>query len=219
MCDFFAMLGGGIFCSAIVSWLIDMQNKRIEASRRKQQRAFILAAVKDGFIRLLERELLEISSYHSKYLSSGKRTFVAKKSTITKVCVHIVDMLNDIGNDEEQQKRVIVITPELMVQDNDKIKHILKNNLPYYENLHQHLLKVSTSYDLFLIDGIFNEQQIGLFNDLLSEVLDVLSYKSADGTEDGAIIVIKRMFFEKISQWFEVFDISGSDLIRAHYYE
>lgn len=62
LCDFIAMIGGGILCSTIVSWIIDEQNKNKEKRAREEQRKYIFSSVKNSFIRLFERELFQLSN-------------------------------------------------------------------------------------------------------------------------------------------------------------
>lgn len=79
LCDFTAMIGGGILCSTIVSYVIDKQNKKREQRDREEQRKYIFSSVKNNFMRLFERELFEISDYYAKYMMEYSGSWKKKK--------------------------------------------------------------------------------------------------------------------------------------------
>ena len=67
--DLCAIFGGGVFCSTLVSWFVEAQNAKRNKEEQAHQREYILAATRNSFIRVYERELVEISNYHVKYIS------------------------------------------------------------------------------------------------------------------------------------------------------
>ena len=49
LCDFIAMIGGGILCSIIVSWIIEVRNKGKEKRDKEEQRKYILTSARNRF--------------------------------------------------------------------------------------------------------------------------------------------------------------------------
>ena len=74
--DVLAMLGSGVFCSAIVSLIIDKQNQKIADEKREEQRIFILGSSQRSIVNLYKRELTELSIYHTNYILKEKGKWI-----------------------------------------------------------------------------------------------------------------------------------------------
>ena len=219
LCDFIAMIGGGIFCSTIVSWIIDEQNKNKELREREEQRKYVFSSVKNSFIRLFERELLVISSYYAEYITRHSNKWVKEEITLPEMSKKLVWLLSEIEMEEEKQKEcdTLIITLESLKLDEEKKKYLVTDNELYYRLLHQSLSELSTFYNTFLIAGLLNEEQIEQLKELTWDIHDVLLYEPNIGVDDGTILVFKKTLFEKMCQYLSVFDILENEKVNVHY--
>lgn len=219
VCDFLAMIGGGIFCSTLVSWFVEEQNKAKEKRNKEEQRKFILVAARNGFIRLIERELVELSTYYAKYLSTDPGGWVREDIGLVQISEKIVWLLTEIevAEETERERDCCTITTDHLKKDEDKKKRLVVNNKMYYKSLQQTLLELSTFYNTYLIADVITTQQIETLKELAWEVNDVLMYEPDFGIDDGTILMFKRLLFEKASRYFACLDISTDDTGHAHY--
>lgn len=217
-CDFLAMIGGGILCSTIVSWYIDKQNRIKEKCNRDEQRRSVMASAKNNFMRLFERELLEITTYHAKYLTKQTVEWVRGKMSLSETGIKLVWLLNEIIiAEEEGNKDVITITLQSMEQDKEMNRHLVASNKLYYKSLYQSLSEISTSYNTYFIEGVLNEKQIEVLKELTWDIQDVLLYEPEIGVGDGTILEFKKILFEKTGQYLSVFDVLDNEEINVHY--
>ena len=219
LCDFIAMIGGGVFCSTLVSWLIEKQNRAKEARNRDEQRKFVFASARNSFIRLFERELVEISTYYAEYLSKSEVKWKKEEITLPQIGEKLVWLLNQIeaAENAEKEAEVLIISVESMKQDEEKKRHLVTSNKVYYKSLHQILTELSTFYNTYFIAGLITGWQVELLRDLTWEINDILVFEPDIGIDDGTILVFKRMLFEKVKEYILALDISPNEEVHVHY--
>ena len=219
LCDFIAMIGGGIFCSTIVSWIIDEQNKNKEKRAREEQRKYIFSSVKNSFIRLFERELFQLSNYYAEFMVKKPVKWIKEEINLPEMSKKLVWLLNEIEMAEEDEREgdILIITLESVRRDEEKRKYLVKNNEFYYRALHQILSELSTFYSTYMIAGLLNEEQIELLKELTWDIHDVMLFEPDIGVDDGTILVFKKSLFEKMSQYFSVFSILENEKVHVHY--
>ena len=217
--DFLAMIGGGVLCSTIVSWYIDVQNKNKEQSDREEQRKYIFSSAKNSFRRLFERELFEISNYYAKCRVKHSVGWIKEELDLPEMSKKLVWLLDEIEIAEENERKddILIITLESMKRDEEKRKHLVKNNELYYRSLHQALSELSTFYSTYMIAGLLNEEQIELLKELTWDIHDILLYEPEIGLDDGMILVFKKSLFEKTHQYLSVLDIEENEKVYVHY--
>ena len=163
--DLIAMLGGGVFCSTLVSWFVEAQNKKREIQSQEKQREYILASVKSSFLRLYERELHEFSGYYNKYIAKNSANWVREELQITAIAQKLTWLINKFEEEKnnESSSEVITISLDYLKHRDDQNRALVSRNQLYYKSLHKHLLELSSHYSTYLISGIFSEQQIDAY--------------------------------------------------------
>ena len=209
--DVLAMLGSGVFCSAIVSLIIDKQNQKVADEKREEQRIFILDSSQRSIVNLYKRELTEFSIYHTNYILKEKGKWIKQELTLSEIGEEIVSLLNKIKEFENTQ----VITADMTVIDSDYIKreekkypHLAKNTRLYYENLYQDIQRIISQADSYFINDIFDKKQIDDFKMFAWEVQDNLSFSSEQEVFDGTLLETKLSFFEKTDEIISLLKIS-----------
>lgn len=215
--DFLAMLGGGIFCSTLVSWLIDIQNQKRDKETRQKQREYILASVKHQFLRLYEREFFEVSAYYTEHIVHNDVKWIRENLSIINIGSMLTRMIDEIECTEKTNDGCIVISLETIRHSEQKEQHLVKRNRIYYDALHQNLLELSKHYNTYLISGIFTETQIDALRDLTFEIGDILTFSVEDFIDDGTILSLKKLFFEKTGSLVTSLDIPKETLVSVHY--
>ena len=215
-----AMLGGGVFCSALVSCLIEKQNETRENKRKEAQREYVLGAVKHNFMRLCEREQAELSSYYSKYVLGNATQYRRELIPVEIIARNVYNLLSAIAKKEEKQRKEdkeIVITKESMEMDRIKRYHIATANIPYYEFLLKLLTVLSADFSLLLSTEIFSEKDIEDLKDFISDIESVIMFSSDIDLEDGTILEIKKALFETTDDLLVVLNIPKGTMFSCKY--
>ena len=216
--DISAMFGSGIFCSTLVSWFIDAQNKKRDNESQKRQREYILATVKNGFKRLYAQEFSQFSNYHTKYISSGKSSWIKADLPINEIGKKLVWLIGEIERDETyKDKEFIIITAESIKRSEDSHSNLIQRNRLYYEVLHQNLLELSAHFTTYLLSGILTEGQIEGLKELTSDLYNVLIFSPDDSENDDTILAFKKLFFEKTDELITLLEIPKETRILVHY--
>ena len=215
--DLCAIFGGGIFCSTLVSWFVEAQNAKRNKEEQARQREYILAATRNSFIRMYERELVEISNYHIKYISCKKQPWSIEHLEPCTIANKLIRMLAEIETAEMKVSSEHVITTDTIRRSKQRYLFLVKQNQLYYQMLHQNLLELATHFTTHLISGIFTEQQIESLKVLTMEIHDILAFAPEDGIGDGTILEFKKMLFEKTSEILPILNITAEEKVRVHY--
>ena len=217
LCDFIAMIGGGILCSTIVSCIIEVRTKRKEKLDKEEQRKYILASVRNRFIRLFEREMFGISLYYDKHISENLHKWETETFSVRQIGAKLVWLLNEIQAEEEKERQSDVIITIDLKKIEEQRKFLISSSEIYYESLLQSLLEMDASYNMYLISGLLNEHQIEVLRDLARDIQDVLLCTPEECIDDGTVLEFKKILFEKASQYCAVFDILDDEKVRVQY--
>ena len=215
--DLCAIFGGGVFCSTIVSWFVETQNAKQSKKEQARHREYILAATKSSFLRLYERELVEISNYHVKHISSKEQPWSIEYLEPSTIANKLIRMLDEIETAEMKVLSEHIITVDTIRRSEQRYLFLIKRNQLYYQILHQNLLELATHFTTHLILGIFTEQQIEALKVLTMEIHDILAFAPEDDIGDGTILAFKKMLFEKTSEILPILNITAGEKVRVHY--
>lgn len=218
--SFLAMLGGGVFCSALVSYLIEKQNEIREKKQKDAQRQYLLDAVKHGFMRLCEREMAELSCFYSNHVLGQKEKYRREIFPLETVGQNVCDLLSKIEQEEDRtrkENKEIIISLQSLEFEKAKKHHIISANKPYYDSLLKSLTSLSADFALFLSSGIFTEKDIDNMKALTSDVEDVIMFSSDIELDDGTILVIKKVLFEKTIEIMAALNIPTGTTFSCQY--
>ena len=215
--DLMAIFGGGIFCSTIVSWVVESQNANRDNEKQIQQRKYILASAKGRLQRLYERELSSFSMYFDKYIQNNNANWLREEIQITKIANMLIAVIHQIETNEQEELEAHVITPETIRRNSQKHLYLVEQNQMQYKSLLQNLEELETHFTTYLLSGILDEQQIDALKTLALDVHDIIAFAPDEGLGDGTILEFKKMLFEKTSEIIAVLDIPADSMISAHY--
>ena len=218
--SFFSMLGGGVLCSALVSFLIEKQNSERDRKQKEEQRTYCLSAVKSGFERLCERELAQLSIYYTKYVIGNNEKWKREEISFEKVTDTICALLAGIENYEKKkakEERELVITLETLEVDKSKKSMLALANKPCYDFLLNALERLSNDFPLYLSSGILSKQDVDTLNSLIVDLRDILIFSSEDTYDEGTIMVFKKDLFEKSKEIAVVLNIPANCVISCHH--
>lgn len=214
--DFVVMIGNGVFCSIIISWLIDEQNKAKEKRVQNEQRKYIFSTIKNNYIRIFERELKEMSVYYAKHVADSEVEWCKEEVSIEEIAKKILWLLQVIEKKETEDDSH-TITTSTIKQSEDKRKMLSSNNRIYYNQLYQNLNDIAVNYNWFYVSNILSEEQIELLKELTWDVHDVLMIEPDIGIGDGSVLEFKKIFFEKTNTFLSVLDITENHKTHIHY--
>ena len=220
LCSFFAMLGGGVLCSAFVSFLIEKQNNVREKKLKESQRDYLLKSVRSNFSRLCERELAELSYYYSNYVLGRKDKVITEKVPIREVGRRICELLTKIEELEEQERNAtkeIVITLEKIDMENIKRKHLVSNNMIYYDYLLRALTSISTDSVWLYSSGVFCDTDVEGIEYLSMEIQDVIRFSGDFDLYDGTTLVMKKCLFERIHDILALINMSSECIMDCRF--
>ena len=215
--DLIAMLGGGVFCSTLVSWFVEAQNEKRNNADQQKQREYILATVKSRFKHLYERELIELCTCYSKYQTSGNHPWVNIDLAISSFPSKLIWLLDEFVDSERKYYESHHISIEIIRQREKMFSHLFSNNLIYYKSLYQNLLELSTQFTTFLIAGVFTEDQINILKELTLDLQDIINFSSTDHIDAETCLTFKKMLFEKTTQNLSALGIPLDTAAHAHY--
>ena len=215
--DLMAILGGGVFCSTIVSWIVEAQNANRDKEKQIQQRKYILAATKIRLQRLYERELSSFSVYFDKYIKSSNANWLREDLPITKIAEMLIEVIGQIEVNEKEELEAHLITLETIHRNTQKHLFLVEQNQMQYRSLLQNLEKLETHFTTYLLSGILNERQIDALKTFALDVHDIIAFAPDEGIGDGTIIEFNKMLFKKTAEVITVLDIPVESLISAHY--
>ena len=116
-----AMVGSGVFCSAIVALFTELRNERILELEHSRQRGYILSSLKNSLKFFFVWELKQVSSYAILSKSGNKKT--------NKYDLSVLDSINKIINYLEQiSSSIETIYQYSSVIDSEYLKRIKARN-------------------------------------------------------------------------------------------
>ena len=210
--DILAMLGSGVFCSAIVSLIIEKQNKKAIKKMREEQTQFVLRSAQRSIINLFRYELRNLSGYYADYVLKEKRTLTKKELTFKEIGDEIVRLINEIKNFESEclNSGGAIITPETIKRDEDKSKTLARNPRPYYESIYEKLQSITSNSSLYLVNDIFDKKEIAFFDTLTWDVQGVLNYDTEMHVYDGTLLEFKLCLYEQTEDIISKFHLENS---------
>jgi len=195
--DLIAMLGGGVYCSTLVSWFVEAHNTKRDEEKQKMQREYILAATKSRLLRLYERELSGFTTYFDKHIKHNDAKWIREDLQITDIAEKLIWLINQIEADEKKELEAHLITLESMQRNTQKHLFLVEQNQMQYKSLLQNLEELGTQFTTYLLSDIFNEQQIDTLKDLALDVHDIITFAPEEGIGDGTILVSKKCYLRK----------------------
>ena len=209
-----AMVGSGIFCSAIVALFTELRNERILELEHSRQREYILSSLKNSLKFFFVWELKQVSSYAVLSKSGNKKT--------NKYDLSVLDSINKIVNYLEQiSSSIETICQYSSVIDSEYLKRIKARNnlvyesiLPYYKNLQSIISYLIIDSNNYLISGVLDEKKINTLKDMQQELNTIIEYSNEDGLE--LLLEFKLLFFKNLPKYLDTIEINKSEKLNCY---
>lgn len=215
-----AMLGSGVFCSALVSILIEKQNKTLEKARKNEQRQYILLSVKDRLKRVYSRELYQLSFYYAKYVLKKETKLLTEELTVeelSKKLNHLIEQIIKLKESESTSADMTVIDADF----DNRIKHeydfLVKRSESFFLSVHHSLLEILDNFTIYYASGIISEDDKNILIGIDSDVDDIIAFSTEQELENGNLLEFKRIFFEKMNHSLSSLGIDSNTTIRCNY--
>ncbi len=210
-----AMIGSGILCSAVVSYIIEISNNKRDEKLKQEQQKYILSSVKDSLLWLFSLEYKNLSEY----LILGDTT---NKYKTNKKELKVEEALNEVSNYlKEITNNATICFLYTNVIDSNYLTRIkrrddlaFKNNLPYYERLNKELLKINGDSNYYYTTGIFTKEQLKIIQDIQIDIDQIIYYSNENNLD--ILFEFKEMFITNISKHLNLFNIKESDKIVCY---
>ena len=210
-----AMLGSGILCSAVVSYIIEISNNKRDEKLKQEQQKYILSSAKDSLLWLFSLEYKNLSEYLT--LSDTTNKFKTNKTEL-----EVKEILNEVSNYLSQITNNASICFQFTnVIDSNYLTRIkrrddlaFKNNLPYYEKLNKELLKINEDSNYYYTTEIFTKEQLKIIQDIQIDIDQIIYYSNENNLD--ILFEFKEMFITNISKHLNLFNIKESDKIVCY---
>lgn len=215
--EIIVILGGGVFCSAIVTLIVDLQNKRQVELVQSRQRKFIMDSAKYKFIMLYKRELTELSVCNTKYLLKKPLKWKRKNLPFKDISTNLLALLQTFEEKITEYTTDFQINSEDLEVEDIIINYITKKNNTCYESLYNELIHIYNDANTYLISGILNESTIEKINFLTSAIQDIITFSAEKYVQYDMVIEFKKILFQKTLEIISIFDIQEDDVFEMHY--
>lgn len=210
-----AMIGSGILCSAVVSYIIEISNNKRDEKLKQEQQKYILSSAKDSLLWLFSLEYKNLSEYLT--LSDTTNKFKTNKTEL-----EVKEILNEVSNYLSQITNNASICFQFTnVIDSNYLTRIkrrddlaFKNNLPYYEKLNKELLKINEDSNYYYTTEIFTKEQLKIIQDIQIDIDQIIYYSNENNLD--ILFEFKEMFITNISKHLNLFNIKESDKIVCY---
>ena len=210
-----AMIGSGILCSAVVSYIIEISNNKRDEKLKQEQQKYILSSAKDSLLWLFSLEYKNLSEYLT--LSDTTNKFKTNKTEL-----EVKEILNEVSNYLSQITNNASICFQFTnVIDSNYLTRIkrrddlaFKNNLPYYEKLNKELLKIIEDSNYYYTTEIFTKEQLKIIQDIQIDIDPIIYYSNENNLD--ILFEFKEIFITNISKHLNLFNIKESDKIVCY---
>ena len=196
----FASLGGGLLCSAFVSFLVEKFNEKRDKKATENDKDFVLRRAKLNLRILIERERNCLSNFLNEV---HKSTTITLQTAINDLVLIINDIENQIANQLTQN---IVIDSNYFKNKDKKEKFLFVDSLPYYKGLRNSLVYLSDNSMLFYTHRILDNKSIDKINEAIF-TLEQIIYECENKNYE-LLLAMKQMFFNDLKELCVIFKIN-----------
>ena len=210
--NIFAMIGSGVLCSAIVSWIIERNNDKVLDIAHQRQREFFFHSLQVDIDRLIVFELRNLSEYvllTEEGIKKSERNEWSRKIIIKKLQNYVDQITNSIET-LYQSPRVFDDTYFEQVNQRNKLAF---NTLVYYRYLDSTLKLLLGESNLYFINGVLTEEQAKGIQYMQQAIQDVMRVPEDDL---DTFFEMKRLFFGELCGYMHLFEIDLSKTIKCY---
>lgn len=206
-------LGGGVVCSAIVSWLVEASNDKRLKEERKRQREYILSSLKFNLNLLLRLEVRCMSAYSILIENEDNKEVVSSKITIKEACLKIKGYLEKINNSTVIRHGLINDKT-----DSDYLKRVgVRNNFAYgntlssYTHIFNILSNIMEESNNYYIGGVFDKEIIEAIKGMQVDVNSIIQYSNENSLD--LLVEFKHIFYANVLGYLDTLKIDINEII------
>lgn len=218
--DIFTMLGSGVFCSALVSILIEKQNKALEESRKAEQREYIFLSAKDRLKRIYSRELYLLSLFYAKFVLKEEIKLVQKELTtkeLSEKLTYVIGKLIALKESESGTANMLTIDADYINRAEHEYDFLVTRNQGFYATAHQSLTEILNNFNIYYASGIISENDKNDLAIIDGEIEDIITFSTQQELDDCSLLEFKKSFFENMESSLLSLGVSSKDLIKCNY--
>ena len=209
-----AMLGSGVFCSAIVSWIIEHNNIKMINEERLIQSKFVLRRVFNRLNTYIFWEIGQLSQYSLLSIedSKKKREFneFTQKEIIDKINEYLL-AINDSIESIYQWSDVIDSKYLKRVEKRDSL--VFKQVLPIVKRLKEEITNVLSDVSMYYINEVLDGDKVKALEELEIMLVDIINFSEGESIE--LTLEFKKIFFENLQGILERLEVNLKDKMKV----
>lgn len=190
-----ASIGSGIFCSSIVSMLVEFFNKKRDISNKLQIKYSVLDMLKNDLLYLLTQECKYLS-YYLVIENQRKKSNIIKTSAreIIEKIIKNLSLINDTIQ-KEFQEHTNHINLEWLKNNQEKNETLYNYILPYYKRVKADINNFLSNQILLLTQNILSKDEIDFLKTCEIIIDDIIHYSESECRE--FLIEVKEDFYKE----------------------
>lgn len=193
-----AMIGSGIFCSAIVSLIIEEKNKRIAREEKIKQREFILKEIRMSLKTYLFWEVDQLSQYYLLKIDNSLKNRKRIEFSIAEVISKLQEYLSTTMTPEELFYNTTNVTnPEQLSFIEKRNKYLYKDILLLLKKIEDQISLVLSNETFFYINNFLDNNTLNLLRDFSIIINDIITFSEAEHFE--LVIPLKKDLLDKVN--------------------
>lgn len=211
-----AMFGSGVFCSALVAWLIETRDEKQLKREQFEKRKKILSRFESSLKYLLRQELKNLTSCVVLIENNNtmRKKTMRQRDVISKIKCTIDEIKEPNGKVHQINDAVGI---EYCKTQEWIHKKIYQNTLYAYSNLLNVISCVLEDLNLYLATDIFEEEKIEELENIKSSIDYIID--AARVENEGMLLEEKRNFFERLTTCLMVLGFNLDDEVECYCYE
>jgi hypothetical protein len=211
-----AMLGSGILCSAIVSYMVEDIAKKAEKIEHERQCKYIFSNLFVDFTRIAKEELRNLSLYRIFRDKNEDKCWINKEMTMSEIISEVQIYLEELSTDSSMANQFMEkFDSDYLTKIKEKNALAFENALPYYRLLKNSLTAVLENSNVYYLAHVFSESQISALKDIEYSTSDVIANSHDRDLEQT--FIMKKCFFDSMEICLREFGADITTKTKCYY--
>ena len=195
-----AMLGSGIFCSAIVSLIFEINNSRRDEKERKIKRTYILNSICNSINAIILREIMYSSRFCLEFNTDRRinKTPITIKKAIEKTLTFFNETIDIYGSNKFRNEE-------------EKVEfhfcRFCKSGSTEYKELLEEIKEIASKSHIYLMDGTLSTSQIDFLNKMTEQIESLVNFEDKYNYYD-MIVYYKISVFRNLNNFLNILEVN-----------
>ncbi len=194
-----AMLGGGVFCSAIVSWIIEENNKKIQREEKLNQRKFVLRSFVGRLKTYLHWEIHQLSQYCMIEIDDSLKYKRCLECSIEEVISMLQEHIAKTKITIERIHQSTNISPEYLSKKQQVEGLLYKDIVFLLKKLEEEIAFVLTNDNLYYINDLLDNNAVKTMSEMHIKITDIINLSEGECLD--LVLELKKDFFDKLDDF------------------